>query len=166
MNTTASRLRLLALPGLALAFATILACSRTGVPLPLGGDPDRGQYLVERVGMCQDCHTPRDAQGQFDRAHWLQGAPLPFQPTVPMPWAPASIHIAGLPTLTDQQAVTFLTTGELPGGRRPRPPMPEFRFDQRDAQDVVAYLRGLGGVTTLNPQAPQKTGEVGAAGSR
>lgn len=148
MKTTASRLRFLPLPALILALTTVLACSRTGIPLPLGGDPDRGHYLVEHVGMCQDCHTPRDAKGEFDRSHWLQGAQIPFQPTVPMPWAPASVYIAGLPTLTDQQAVTFLTKGELPGGRRPRPPMPEFRFDQRDAQDVVAYLRSLGKVET------------------
>ncbi|MEZ5967113.1 MAG: cytochrome C [Planctomycetota bacterium] len=151
MKTTATRFRLLALPGLACALAAVLACSRTGVPLPLAGDPARGHYLVEQVGMCQDCHTPRDDEGQFDRSRWLQGAAIPFQPTAPMPWAPASAYIAGLPTLTDQQAVTFLTSGELPGHRRPRPPMPDYRLDQRDALDVVAYLRSLG-----KPEAPAR----------
>lgn len=100
-----------------------------------------GRYLVERVGMCIDCHSPRDEKGQYVADQWLKGSPLPFQPTVPMPWANAAPGIAGLPSLTDDQAVKFLTTGELPGGRRPRPPMPEFRFSEPDARAVVAYLR-------------------------
>ena len=106
-------------------------------------DPAHGRYLVEQVGMCHDCHSPRNAKGEFLREQWLSGAPLPFQPTVEMPWAPVAPPLAGLPSLSDEQAAHFLTTGELPGGRKPRPPMPEFRFDGRDAQDVVAYLRSL-----------------------
>jgi mono/diheme cytochrome c family protein len=31
----------------------------------------RGEYLVGRVGMCQDCHSPRDGTGRFIRAQWL-----------------------------------------------------------------------------------------------
>lgn len=105
---------------------------------------EHGRYLTERVGMCQDCHSPRDARGEFVRASWLQGSQLPFAPSVEMPWAPAAPPIAGLPSLTDEQAVTFLTNGVLPGGRRARPPMPEFRFAERDARHVVRYLRSLG----------------------
>jgi hypothetical protein len=104
-------------------------------------DPSHGRYLVEKIGMCWDCHSPRDEKGQIIPERWLQGAVIPFTPTVQMPWAPVSKHIAGLPTLTDEQAMTFLTTGELPGGRRPLPPMPEYRFSPEDARDVIAYLR-------------------------
>lgn len=103
----------------------------------------RGRYLVERVGLCADCHSPRNEKGEFLPALWLKGAALPFQPTVPMPWSPAAPPIAGLPSMTDAQALDFLQTGKRPDGSVPRPPMPEFRFNREDAAAVVAYLRSL-----------------------
>ena len=51
--------------------------------------------------------------------------------------------IAGLPTMTDQQAVTYMMTGEKPDGTESRPPMPEYRLTREDALAVVAYLRSL-----------------------
>jgi len=121
---------------------TLSACGeRQPLHAASAASHERGRYLVERVGMCQDCHSPRDQQGQYVLDRWLQGAPLPFQPTVPMPWAPVSKPIAGLPTLTEAQAEHFLCTGELPGGRHALPPMPEYRFAPEDARDIVAYLK-------------------------
>lgn len=38
---------------------------------------ERGRYLVEALGHCAECHTPRDALGGLDRARWMQGAPNP-----------------------------------------------------------------------------------------
>ncbi len=35
----------------------------------------RGRYLVEALGHCAECHTPRDALGGLDVSHWLDGAP-------------------------------------------------------------------------------------------
>ncbi|PWE30921.1 diacylglycerol kinase [Pararhodobacter marinus] len=37
----------------------------------------RGQYLVEALGHCAECHTPRDALGGLERGQWLAGAPNP-----------------------------------------------------------------------------------------
>ena len=37
----------------------------------------RGRYLVEAMGHCGECHTPRGVLGQLDRSRWLQGAPNP-----------------------------------------------------------------------------------------
>lgn len=105
----------------------------------------RGKYLVENVGMCADCHAPRNEKGEFDQARWLQGSPLAFAPTVPMPaWANVAPAIAGLPGLNEADAVKFLETGVLPGGRQPRPPMPAFRMSHEDAGAVVLYLKSLG----------------------
>jgi mono/diheme cytochrome c family protein len=107
-------------------------------------DAARGRYLVESVAMCQDCHSPRDDQGQFLADRWMMGSPLAFQAIAPMPWAPIAPPIAGLPTLPeDEPALRFLTTGELPGGRKLLPPMPQYRFSAADAAHVLAYLRGL-----------------------
>ncbi len=128
----------------AVAAAATLLATACGGPAPTAAtsaDATRGRYLVERASLCTDCHSPRDEQGRFVADRWLMGSALPFAATVPMPWAPAAPPIAGLPGLTDDQAITFLQTGELPGGRKLRPPMPEWRFDERDARDIVAYLR-------------------------
>ncbi len=104
----------------------------------------RGKYLVENVGMCSDCHTPRNQKGELDLAHSLQGSQLGFAPTVPMPaWANAAPMIAGLPGLSEPDAAKFLETGVLPGGRQPRPPMPPFRFSHDDAEAVATYLKSL-----------------------
>jgi len=37
----------------------------------------RGQYLVESLGHCGECHTPRNAIGGMNTAAWLVGAPSP-----------------------------------------------------------------------------------------
>jgi mono/diheme cytochrome c family protein len=37
----------------------------------------RGRGMVEGLGHCGECHTPRDALGGLDLSHWLQGAPNP-----------------------------------------------------------------------------------------
>lgn len=107
---------------------------------------ERGRYLVHNVGMCIDCHSPRDERGQFIEGKHLAGAPLAFAPTVSMPWMPVAPPIAGLPTgysLAD--TVHFLMTGERPGGRpAPLPPMPPYRFDREDAESLAAYLHSLG----------------------
>ena len=42
-----------------------------------GPELERGRYLVEALGHCGECHTPRNALGGLDRGAWLIGAPLP-----------------------------------------------------------------------------------------
>jgi cytochrome c553 len=108
----------------------------------------RGEYLTEKIGMCADCHSTRNERGEIIRATHLGGAALPFAPTVPMPvWAPVAPPIAGLPSMTTEQAIVFLSTGQRPDGSRPRPPMPEFRFSPDDARAITAYLKSLGKVS-------------------
>jgi mono/diheme cytochrome c family protein len=38
---------------------------------------ERGRYLVEALGHCGECHTPRTALGGLDRDNWLAGAANP-----------------------------------------------------------------------------------------
>src|SRR5260370_34924228 len=44
----------------------------------------RGKYLVEEVARCQECQTPKLADGQFDKDKWLKGATLNVQPIEPV----------------------------------------------------------------------------------
>lgn len=46
--------------------------------VPVTGETlERGRYLVEALGHCGECHTPRNALGGLDYGRWLQGAPSP-----------------------------------------------------------------------------------------
>lgn len=36
---------------------------------------ERGRYLVEGLGHCGECHTPRDLMGGLDKTQWLASAP-------------------------------------------------------------------------------------------
>lgn len=104
----------------------------------------RGKYIVEGVAMCGQCHTPRNGHGEADRNQALQGAPLWLQPAGPVgDWPSQAPRIAGIPPGTEAQLVTLLTTGVWRDGKRPRPPMPQFRMTRQDAQAVVAYLKSL-----------------------
>lgn len=117
--------------------------SQTNLP-PL--DPPqiaRGKYLVERVCLCGDCHSPRMDNGEFDRAHWLEGELIGFKPDHPMPFAAVAPPIAGLPGYTDAAAVKFFETGTNSAGRLPMAPMPPYRLNHEDALAVAAYLRSL-----------------------
>jgi mono/diheme cytochrome c family protein len=106
---------------------------------------ERGRYIVHQVGMCIDCHSPRDKTGQFIEGKHLTGSPLDFVATIPMPWMGAAPKIAGLPAgFTAEDTVHFLMTGQRPNGRpAPLPPMPPYRMNRADAEAVTAYLRSL-----------------------
>lgn len=105
---------------------------------------DRGRYIVEDVAVCSQCHTPRDRSGNLDRSHWLEGGPLWLQPAPSIPDWPTQVpRIAGNPPGTDAELIRLLTTGVWRDGRFLRPPMPQFRLSDQDAQAVVAYLKAL-----------------------
>jgi mono/diheme cytochrome c family protein len=129
-----------------LALLAVAASVVAGEPAPKSkGAIARGKYIVEGVGMCTDCHSPRNEKGEFIRERWLQGAPLEFKNTVPMPkWAEAAPPIAGLPGWTEAQVVTLLTTGKDQKGEPADPPMPQYRMTREDATAVAAYLGSLG----------------------
>lgn len=53
----------------------------SGKPWVLAGDLSnelsRGRYLVEGLGHCSECHTPRNPIGGLDRDRWMAGGPTP-----------------------------------------------------------------------------------------
>ena len=104
----------------------------------------RGEYLVDDVGMCSECHTPRDAEGNLDRRYYLEGAPIWIMPVHPMTnWASRAPAIAGLEGFTDFQAETVLEKGIGPNGIEIHPPMHIYHMNHADAQAIIAYLRHL-----------------------
>jgi hypothetical protein len=129
---------------LLVAGAVILAAARVGSAATPQEQIARGSYLVNHVAMCVQCHTPRDADGNLDRARPLRGAPMPVRSPFPnQAWAFAAPAIAGLPGWPTEDALSLLTTGRRLGGYAPRRPMPPFRLIREDADAVVGYLHSL-----------------------
>jgi len=129
----------------------IVAAFCVTAALGLGAEMDAvtyGKYLVEEVAKCQECHTPRLENGEFDKSKWLRGATLDFQPTQDVKgWHKTS------PDLTpggrvfqrwgEQGVIKFLETGLGPRGNVADPPMPAYKLRQSDAEAIVAYLKSL-----------------------
>ena len=109
---------------------------------------DRGKYLVEEIGRCQECHTPKLADGQFDRTKWLKGAVQNIQPIEPIKdWHKTSPDLTAASRLWQRWGeagvLKFLTTGVTPSGGSAGPPMPTYKMRQEDAEAVVGYLKSL-----------------------
>jgi mono/diheme cytochrome c family protein len=108
------------------------------------GNAARGQYIVEDLSRCGQCHTPRESDGTPDRSRWLQGAPVWLKSAEPVDdWPLQAPRIAGALPGTDAEMVALLTTGIWRTGTYLRPPMPQFRMSRQDAESVIAYLKSV-----------------------
>lgn len=111
----------------------------TAVP---AGNLEHGRYLVERVVMCYECHSARDAAGNIMPGTRFRGGPMPMRPSWPGDWPIQIPRIAGLAGYSDAEAVRLLTQGAIKrDGTQLRYPMPRFRMTPQDAADVIAYMR-------------------------
>ncbi len=129
---------------LALLLVSVLAVAVVSMADLNSDRIERGRYLVEEIGQCGECHTPRDAQGQLDRSRWLKGAPVWFQPIHPVPnWAYQAPPIAGLGSFTREQVLQVLQQGLGPQGNPVRQPMHRYHMAREDAGAIVAYLQSL-----------------------
>jgi mono/diheme cytochrome c family protein len=106
----------------------------------------RGRYIVENVSVCWRCHSPIDSTGARDHTRWLMGGQVAMRSTLAgAEWAIVAPRLAGRPPGTDEEFVHLLMTGISRRGTYLRPPMPQFRMYQEDAEAVLAYLKSLGG---------------------
>lgn len=107
---------------------------------------ERGKYLVDNIGMCSECHTPRNAHGELDNSRYLQGAPIWITPVHPNPsWAMRAPALAGFEGFTTDQGEKILESGVGPNGLVIRPPMHLYHMNRADALAIIAYLRSLPG---------------------
>ena len=108
----------------------------------------RGKYLVEEVARCQECHTPKLADGAFDQEKWLKGMVLPVQPIEPIKgWHKTSPDLTPSGRLwsrwKEAGLLNYLKTGLTPTGKKADPPMPTYTMRADDAEAVVEYLKTL-----------------------
>ena len=102
----------------------------------------RGRYLVEALGHCAECHTPRDATGGLDRSRWMQGAPNPSgKGTIP------AINAAELGWSATDIAY-YLETGFTPdydsaGGQMTKVIASISKLPAEDREAIAAYLLAI-----------------------
>ena len=103
---------------------------------------ERGRYLVEALGHCAECHTPRDRFGGLDTARWMGGAPNPSgRGTIP------NITPAAL-TWSAADIVYYLESGFTPdfdsvGGTMAAVVRSFAELPEADREAVAAYVKGL-----------------------
>lgn len=113
-----------------------------------------GQYLVENVMGCGDCHTPRDNFGQPLPGKTLAGGvrfDLPFGAVFSRNLTPD--NTVGIGTWTDAEIITAIRTGVAPAHEftdpldaQLFPVMPYWLYGHltdNDVADIVAFLRTL-----------------------
>jgi mono/diheme cytochrome c family protein len=109
---------------------------------------ERGKYLVEEIGRCQECHTPKTEAGEFDTTKWMKGATLAGVPATPIAgWHQKSPDITSTSALWARWGQDgfskFLQTAKNPRGGKAGPPMPAYMLKAEDADAIAAYLKSL-----------------------
>jgi mono/diheme cytochrome c family protein len=104
---------------------------------------NRGAYLVQALGHCGECHTPRNFLGGPKSGRYLAGGKGPDGKGV------ANLTPTGLKKWDDKELKEFLTTGLTPDGDVPAESMGEVitnttsKLVPADLDAVIAYLRTL-----------------------
>ena len=121
----------------------------------------RGQYIVDHIAACGDCHTPRDQNGPI-AAKYLAGnanfAQGPFGPDGGIATV-GSRNLtpdmtSGLGSWTAEQIKTAFRDGVDKDGKALFPIMPYFvlhNMSDEDADAVVAYLQSIPAVSNTIP---------------
>jgi hypothetical protein len=108
-----------------------------------------GRYLVENIGQCAGCHTPKTADGQLDKSKWMKGAVMDIQPigTPPANWHKSAPDLTPTGKLWakwgELAMLKYLQTGLTPSGKPAGPPMPMYKYSPEHAEAVLAYLKSL-----------------------
>ena len=109
----------------------------------LAPEAERGRHLVETLGHCGECHTPRDMLGGLDRSRWLSrraqplgaggGSPTSRRPgsTGPRPRSPTTL-LSG-----------FTPEFDTAGGLMVEVIESTARLTDQDRADIAAYLKAV-----------------------
>jgi mono/diheme cytochrome c family protein len=115
---------------------------------------NRGAYLVNALGHCAECHSPRNVLGGIIAAQRFAGGPNPEGEG----WVP-NITQKGLADWSEKDISYFLETGQTPDGDSAGGPMArvirntsQLTAEDRDA--IAAYLKSLPAVE--GPPRPRK----------
>ncbi len=103
---------------------------------------ERGRYLVEALGHCGECHTPRNKLGGLKTEAWLTGAPVPGGKGKVPDITPQTL------TWSTQDLAYYFETGFTPdfdsvGGHMAEVVRNLSRLPASDREAIAAYLKAL-----------------------
>ena len=103
---------------------------------------ERGRYLVEALGHCAECHTPRNALGGLDTARWMDGAPIPDGKGKTPGITPAHLDWSAV------DIAYYLETGFTPdfdsaGGEMAAVVLNTGKLSAEDRAAIAAYVKAL-----------------------
>lgn len=110
---------------------------------------NRGAYLVEALGHCDACHTPRNLAQSTESGHHLTGAQIQgwYAPDI------GNDPLSKISTWNTAQLASFLKSGQMPGNVKAFGPMQEVIHDSlryltdRDLTAMALYLKSQNAVT-------------------
>ena len=116
---------------------------------------NRGAYLVNSLGHCAECHSPRNFLGGIVASQRFAGGPNPEG----QGWVP-NITQKGLKAWSDKELAWFLKTGETPdgdtaGGSMARVIKNTSQLSDEDLAAMATYLKSLPPVD--GPERPKKS---------
>lgn len=102
----------------------------------------RGAYLVEALGHCAQCHTPRDPFGGLDVSRWMMGAPSADGRANIPPITPSELK------WTAEEIAEYLQSGFTPeydmvGGHMAAVVENTSRLTTADRNAIATYLTNL-----------------------
>jgi len=105
----------------------------------------RGQYLVEALGHCGECHTPRNFLGGPDRTRWLAGAPAAAGPGRVPGITPGAAQVGGW---SEDEIAEYLSSGFTPdfdsaGGAMAEVVLNTAELPDADRNAIAAYLKAV-----------------------
>jgi mono/diheme cytochrome c family protein len=112
------------------------------VTADLSPEAARGRKLVEGLGHCGECHSPRNALGGIDYARWLGGAPNPTgRGTIPN-ISPGKLD------WSEPDLVEYFTSGFTPdydsaGGEMAEVVQNLSKLPVEDRRAIAAYLKAV-----------------------
>lgn len=131
----------------------------TALPAAAQSAVERGRYLVEVLGACGNCHTPKGPQGDVPGKHLAGGFQLDDSFGT---WITPNITPdpeTGIGRWTDAEIIRAIREGKRPDGRTLGPPMPYDlyrRLADSDVTAMVAYLRTVTPVRQVVPRSQYK----------
>ncbi|MGI9351983.1 MAG: c-type cytochrome, partial [Rhizobiaceae bacterium] len=105
----------------------------------------RGRYLVEALGHCGECHTPRNLLGGMTKSKWLAGGSAPEgDGKIPN----ITPHDDGIVSWSESDIVYYLETGFTPdfdsvGGSMVSVQENMARLPKSDLEAIARYLKSV-----------------------
>jgi mono/diheme cytochrome c family protein len=129
------------------------------LPASAQSPQERGRYLVEVIGGCGNCHTPKGPTGDLPGKHLAGGFQLDDSFGT---WITPNITPdpeTGIGRWTDDEVIRAIREGRGRDGKTLGPPMPfdlYRRLSDNDVKAMVAYLRTVTPVRQVVPRSQYK----------